>query len=462
MAKTLAEPASTTHFKWGPIFPSVYLPTTLYEAGMGAMTPVLPLLAIQLGATPAQAALVIALEPIGQVIGDIPAGHLATRIGDRNAMLFGSLATIGCMLLCIFAPNWLVLALGNLIVGAVSAIFALARQAYLSEVIPAQFRSRALSMLGGMQRTGSLIGPFLGGFAITLLSPLVIQSQFANLPGVLGGVHGAGSKLGGGAGVGNVLAAAAGNPEWLRAALWLAVLLAAASGIVVSLTKDVEVPNRITPVKLPIATIFHNNWRMFATLGIAFILVGAIRQTRVTVLPLWSEHIGLSGAAASYILGISGILDVALFYPGGRIMDRRGRMWVAIPSVLVLGAALVALPFTHSFATMALVALVMGLGNGLGSGMIMTISADMAKPQERTQFLSICRMFSDGGAAAGPLVIAAAAAGWVLGGGIIVMGLCGLAAAGILATTLPKHTPHANRHTRLRHGLTIRGEKPHE
>ena len=445
-------PASTTHFKWGPIFPSVYLPTTLYEAGMGAMTPVLPLLAIQLGATPAQAALVIALEPIGQVIGDIPAGHLATRIGDRNAMLFGSLATIGCMLLCIFAPNWLVLALGNLIVGAVSAIFALARQAYLSEVIPAQFRSRALSMLGGMQRTGSLIGPFLGGFAITLLSPLIVP--LVSTGSTAGRVFNGFSTGFGGVSTGSTAA-----NEWLRAALWLAVLLAAASGLVVALTKDVEVPNRITPVKMPITTIFHNNWRMFATLGIAFILVGAIRQTRVTVLPLWSEHIGLSGAAASYILGISGILDVALFYPGGRIMDRRGRMWVAIPSVLVLGAALVALPFTHSFATMALVALVMGLGNGLGSGMIMTISADMAKPQERTQFLSICRMFSDGGAAAGPLVIAAAAAGWMLGGGIIVMGLCGLAAAGILATTLPKHTPHANRHTRLRHGLTIRGEK---
>jgi len=438
----------STHFAWGKIFPSVYLPTTLYEAGVGAMTPVLPLLAIQLGASPAQAALVIALEPIGQVIGDIPAGHLATRIGDRAAMLLGALVTVGCLLICLFAPSWYLLALGNLVLGAVSAIFALARQAYLSEVIPPQFRSRALSMLGGMQRTGSLIGPFLGGFAITLLSPLAFRMIAPNSN--TGGIFSGGFFTGG----------LSDNGEWLRAALWLAVLLVALSGLVVGITKDVEVPNRIAPVKMPASVIFRNNWKMFATLGIAFILVGAIRQTRVTVLPLWSEHIGLSGAAASYILGISGILDVALFYPGGRIMDRRGRMWVAIPSVLVLGGALVALPFTHSFATMAIVALVMGLGNGLGSGMLMTIGADMAKPQERTQFLSICRLFSDGGAAAGPLVIAAAAAGWFLGGGIIAMGLCGLAAAGILAATLPKHTPHANRHTRVRHGLTTRGTNP--
>jgi len=410
-------------FGWRQTFASVYLPTTIYEAGVGAMMPVLPLLAIQLGATPAQAALVIALEPIGQVFGDIPAGHLATKLGDRTAMLFGALITVLSLLVCVFSHHWLLLALGTMILGAVSAIFALARQAYLSEVTPPHLRSRALSMLGGMQRTGSLVGPFLGGFAITLLSRLVMPD---------GG-------------------------EWLRAALWLAVLLTAGAGVVVAVTKDVEIPDRVMPVKMPASVIFRNNWKMFATLGIAFILVGAIRQTRVTVLPLWSEHIGLSGAAASYILGISGILDVALFYPGGRIMDRRGRMWVAVPSVLILGGALVALPFTHSFATMAIVALVMGLGNGLGSGMIMTISADMAKPQERTQFLSICRLFSDGGAAAGPLVIAGAAAGWILSGGIIAMGLCGLAAAAILATMLPKYTPHANRHTRIKHGLTSYG-----
>jgi MFS family permease len=411
-------------FRWAKIFPSVYLPTTLYEAGVGAMMPVLPMLAVQLGASPAQAALVISLEPIGQVFGDIPAGHFATKVGDRKAMLFGAVVTAACMLAAVFAHTWILLALATLIMGAVSAIFALARQSYLSEVIPPQYRSRALSMLGGMQRTGSLIGPFLGGFAITALSRFVMPA----------------------------------GQEWLRSAIWLAILLTAITGVVVAITKDVEVPNRIAPIKMPASVIFRNNWRMFATLGVAFIIVGALRQTRLAVLPLWSQYIGLSGAAASYLLGISGILDVALFYPGGRIMDKRGRMWVAVPSVLVLGAALIALPFTHSFVSIALVALVMGLGNGLGSGMIMTISADMAKPAERTQFLSICRLFSDGGSAVGPLVIAASAAGWLLGGGIILMGLTGLAAAAILAITLPKHTPHANRRTRLLHGLSANGD----
>ncbi|MCL1800773.1 MAG: MFS transporter, partial [Promicromonosporaceae bacterium] len=338
-------------FGFRQTFASVYLPTTIYESGIGAVTPVIPLLALQLGATPAQAALVVALLGIGQVLGDIPAGHLAARLGDRKAMLYGTVVTLIAMLVSTFAQHWLWLAAGTLLLGAVNSVFVLARQAYLSEMTPPLHRSTALSMLGGMQRVGALIGPFLGGFAMTMTGRFLLSDS----P----------------------------DAEWLPAAFWLAIILALTTGIVVAVVKDVDTPGRVIPKETPATTILRTNWRMFATLGIAFILVGAIRQTRATVLPLWSEHLGLTAAMSSYIFGISGLLDVALFYPGGRIMDRRGRMWVAIPSVLVLGASLVLLPLTNGFASLALVALVMGLGNGLGSGMLMTIGADMAPPPGR-------------------------------------------------------------------------------
>jgi MFS family permease len=422
-------------FSFRKIFASVYLPTTLYEAGIGAILPVLPLVAIGLGANPAQAAFIMAMEGVGQVVGDIPAGHFAARVGDRKAMIYGALVTLVALAICLSAPHWLVLAAGMFALGAVSAVFALARQAYLSEVVPPIKRSRALSMLGGMQRVGTLSGPFLGGFAMTI-SAVIITS----LSGTKEPTNAA--------------------SEWLPAAFWLAILLTLAAGIIVAVVPDVDNPGRVRPKPVKTATILRENWRMFATLGLAFILVGAIRQTRITVLPLWSEHIGLTAVMSSFIFGISGLLDVALFYPGGRIMDRRGRMWVALPSVLILGLALMALPFATSFWAVALVALVMGLGNGLGSGMMMTIAADMAPPAARAQFLSICRLFGDSGAAFGPLVIAIATSAWILGGGIFVMGFGGVLAAVILGTTLPKHTVHANRRTRQAAGLTRLGGLP--
>lgn len=403
-------------------FTAVYLPTIIYEAGIGAAVPIIPLYALKLGASVPQAAFVVALLGIGQVIGDIPAGHLAARLGDRKAMLYGAGITIIGLLICALATHWTMLAAGVGILGFIGALFLLARQAYLTDVTPVDRRSRALSTLGGMHRVGALIGPFLGGVVMTL---------FANTFGQ--------------------------GEEWLTGAFWLAILLVLSTGIVVYLVDDVDVPGRIAPVRTSVVNIVKFNWRIFATIGIAFILVGALRQTRVTVIPLWSNHLGLSPSLASFVFGLSGLLDAALFYPGGRLMDLRGRLWVAIPSTLILGSALILLPTTYSFATLIFVALLMGLGNGIGSGILMTIGADLAPAQQRAQFLSLCRILSDVGTSLGPLVIAMGARGGYLSTGIVAMGISGFIAAAILGLLLPRFNPHANRHSRRRAGLTSRG-----
>jgi MFS family permease len=406
------------------VFASVYLPTTVYETGIGAVTPVIPLLAIELGGSPALAAGVMALLGIGQVIGDIPAGHLAARLGDRKAMLYGTLVTLGVLIACALAPHWTVLAAGVFLLGMVNALFVLARQAYLTEVTPPLRRSRALSTMGGMQRMGALVGPFLGGAVMSLL--------------------------------------ATSGHDNLRAAFWLAVALALVTGLVVYLVPEIDAPGRVAASHTKTSHLLRDNWRMFATLGVAFILVGAVRQTRSIVLPLWSDDSGLSASVTSYIFGLSGLLDVALFYPGGRLMDKRGRLWVGIPSMMILGGSLLALPFMHAAGTIAVVAILMGLGNGIGAGILMTIGADLAPTATRAQFLSLTRMFADSGGGVGPLVVAGGAALGALGGGIALMGVAGFAAAAIFAVYLPRYSVHANRHTRIAAGLTPQGAEIHQ
>jgi MFS family permease len=72
------------------IGPSVYLPALLYGIGQGAIAPVIALSARGLGASIASASLVVAAAGVGQVIGDIPAGALTTRVGERRAMLLAT------------------------------------------------------------------------------------------------------------------------------------------------------------------------------------------------------------------------------------------------------------------------------------------------------------------------------------------------------------------------------------
>jgi hypothetical protein len=46
-------------------------------------------------------------------------------------------------------------------------------------------------------------------------------------------------------------------------------------------------------------------------------------------------------------------------------MDRVGRSWVAVPSMVVLGIAHMLLPLTGSVGPLTAIAMLMGLGNGM-------------------------------------------------------------------------------------------------
>jgi MFS family permease len=387
---------------------SAYLPALLYETGLGAVAPVVALVAAGLGAGLDQAALVVALVGVGQILGDVPAGALAARVGDRRAMLVAAAVACAALTCCALAPTLPVLSVGVLVMGAASAVFHLARQAYLTEVVPVVNRARALSTLGGVSRIGVFLGPFLGAAVL----------------------HVAG----------------------LRSVFWLAVGTTVAAGLVVGLAKDVDDRRGAARDRPAVSTagLVRRYRRLLATLGIAVVLVGAVRATRQVVLPLWSEHLGLAPATTSVVFGLSGAVDMLLFYPAGRLMDRRGRLWVAVPSMLVLGAAIAVLPLTGSLASLAVVAMLMGFGNGIGSGILMTLGADVAPVEGRAQFLGVWRVFQDSGAAAGPLVVSAVAAAGSLAAGIVTMGAAGLVAAGALAVWVPRWSEHATRGTRAR------------
>ena len=82
--------------------PMIYGPTLLFAVGEGAVIPLLPVLAAQLGADIATAALVASALVVGQLCGNLPAGWAVARIGERLTMAIAgvvSLAGVAGMLL---------------------------------------------------------------------------------------------------------------------------------------------------------------------------------------------------------------------------------------------------------------------------------------------------------------------------------------------------------------------------
>ncbi|MBX6750838.1 MAG: MFS transporter, partial [Micromonosporaceae bacterium] len=381
--------------------PSVFIPTIVYEIGNGAVVPVLALTALELGASPAVAGVVVAVLGLGQLLGTVPSAALIDRLGDRKAMIIAAVVAGAGMVASYLAGHLVVLACATALVGASNAAFYLARQSFVTLVVPASSRAATMSTLAGTHRIGLFLGPFVGAGAI----------QVADL----------------------------------RAAFLVGV--AAALVTVAVLVVAPEPPLAQTIARRPretasVVTVWREHGRLLSTLGMAVFAIGAVRSARSTVVPLWADHIGLDAQTTSVIFGISAAIDMALFYPAGRIMDRFGRLWIAVPSMVLLGGSMIVVPLTSGLVSLAVVTLIMGAGNGLGSGIVMTLGADVAPRDATVRFLSLWRLMSDCGHGGGPLLIAALAT-WSLGGAIVGAGVVGLLAAAAVARWAPRWSPYA-------------------
>ena len=123
----------------------------------------------------------------------------------------------------------------------------------------------------------------------------------------------------------------------------------------------------------------------------------------------------------------AGRLAVALAYSAGSAVVLYG---------LMLGGRRLSAPLSRrsgSFqqamgVVMVAVAVLMAVGNGMGAGVVMTLGADVAPVQGRSQFLGGWRLAGDVGATGGPLLVSVVAAAAPLAVACLVTG--GLAVLG--------------------------------
>lgn len=383
--------APTVTFSLRRIAVPAFGPTLLFGIGEGAILPIVPLLARSLDASISMAALIVTLIGIGSLLNNIPASLITARWGERWSIVGAGIWSALGMGLCLVASHVALLAVGCFMVGMSQGVYNLARQSYLTEAVPLTHRARALSTLGGMMRIGQFIGPLVAALA----------------------VHWLGLKAAFGVGI-------------------LAVLGAAALGAIIPDLRHAAEGARRAVASVTFLSTIRDHRRVFLTAGVAVLLVGAVRASRQAVIPLWADHVGLPAATASLIYGLSSGIDMLLFYPAGKLMDAKGRRWVALPSMLFMGAGLLLMPFTSSFTALLIVAMIVGFGNGMGSGMIMTLGADHAPREGRAYFLGVWRLMADLGSSSGPALVSLLAATVSLASGIALTGVIALSAAAIL------------------------------
>lgn len=422
--------------------PMIYGPTVLFGLGEGAVIPLLPIMASALGADVPTAALVAAALVVGQLCGNLPAGWAVARIGERATMIIGGaialVATQGIVWAAAIGAAGVgvsglgVLGVSAFVVGMSAAIFGLARHSFMTTRVPLSFRARALSLLGGTFRLGMFVGPFVAAALLALFGDPVATAWFFAVCLV--------ATI--------VLVVFGPDPETEVGSASSTRATDAAPGDVEDTGEPITGPVRTAGRRDPGTGVIRTMWRnrgVLSRLGIAASSLAAMRSARQALLPLWGVSIGLDAQTIALVVGVSGAIDFALFYASGQVMDRFGRLWAALPAMLLMGLGFLALSFTHDLdqAAMwfALFAAVLGVGNGLSSGILLTLGADVAPQTEPAAFLGSWRTLTDAGGAAAPLLVSGVAAVASLGAAAATMGVIGLLGAAAFTRWVPRFVP---------------------
>jgi MFS family permease len=385
--------ASSAEFSKRKLVLPVYLPSFLFSSAEFGIIPSIPATALLLGADLATAGLITGLLMIGRLVADLPAAKLIDFLGERRAMIVAAAAGAIGILPSLFAANLFMLGAGVFIVGAGSAVFGLARLSWMTEHVPIAIRARAFSVLGGMFRAGSFVGPSLAAGVIAVFS---VQAVYY-LPLILCGL---------------------------------------AATILLFVRGSEDVVKNSSSFKDTFA-VARREGKKLATLGVASSILSALRGTRMIGLPLIAVALTIPTEQASLIIGIAGALDFAMFYLSGQIMDRFGRSFAAVPTLAGLGLAHLIVGIAIDANTFLLIALLMSLANGMGSGVIMVLGADLAPPDKRSEFLASYRLLVDFGDAAAPLVLAPLVLAVGITGAMAAFGILGFVGAGLMYKYIP-------------------------
>ena len=160
-------------------------------------------------------------------------------------------------------------------------------------------------------------------------------------------------------------------------------------------------------------------------------LIQAGREGRYVIIPLVADRLD-SVAEIGGLLAVGTVIDFVVFPISGVIMDRFGRLYSIVPAFTVMAIGLVMLGLADDATDVAIASVLIGAGNGVTSGAVLTLGADLARRAKRARTSPDspwCRIW----ALLGPLVVGAVAdvagldvSAFVLGG-ILLAGVAWIA-----------------------------------
>ncbi|MFW5717532.1 MAG: MFS transporter [Spirochaetota bacterium] len=348
----------------------VYVPVALLSLGVSAPVAGFPQYLGGLGAAVAVVGVVIAMRGVGNLLGDMPSGLVLGRWRLRSVVFTALVAAGVTSAAMATVRSVVVIGVLVLLTGAMTSVVVTAMMTYVRMTVPASVRGRALSLTGGAVRVGALVGPIAGG----------LLADIWNVPAAIG----------------------------LRAVCFFV----AAAAFALSPDRGVGAPGPSAGAMPSIAKQLRAIGRglrgrgyALATVGFAILMLQLLRTSRTIVLPLWGDGLGLSTILIGSVMSVGAALELVLFVPSGIIMDHAGRKVAAGLCIGIFAIGMLWLSMAKGLPGFIVASILIGIGNGFGSGINMTIGTDLAPSGAVSEFLGVWRLFGDVGSSAGPAIV---------------------------------------------------------
>jgi MFS transporter, DHA1 family, solute carrier family 18 (vesicular amine transporter), member 1/2 len=275
---------------------------------MFAIVPLLPAYVRDLHLTKTEVGLIVGIYSGAVLVGSVPVGYLAGRVGARRLTIFGVALLAAATFGCAFADSFWALLAARVGQGLSSAVSWTAGMAWLSEASEPNVRGRVLGAAMSFATVGTLVGPVIGG--------------------VLGGAYG------------------------LRAPFVLLGIVTVVLTIVVARAPAAAA----APAPVGVGELVRavgGSRTMVAALSV-MLLVAVVSGTIDTLVPLRLGADGWSAVAITAVLTAAGVLASASNYGVGRIFDRFGGVPIAVVSILGMAAVVAGLAAAPSALFLAL------------------------------------------------------------------------------------------------------------
>ncbi len=351
--------------------------------GFGLILPTLPLFAKSFKVGESAVGVLITAFAATRLAGDLVAGSLIDRHGERIMAMVG-VAIVGVSSLAAGAApgfGWLVAFRGAGGVG--SAFFLGALTAYVLGAVDPDHRGRAVSLFQAAIGLGITLGPVFGGVLGTwsLRAPLYVYGAVCLIAAPIALV-----------------------------VMRTRAISASALSEAPAMPPDCPPPARPPALKRLRPLLSDSAYRA-ALMGSAsdFWVTSALLTLASLV---WVGEMGLSKSSAGVPLTVLGLAALAVIWHAGSLSDRRGRKVTLVPALGVTTVALVLMGFaTHRFAFLALMG-VLGVASGYSRPGATSIVADVASADQRAVAVAGSRTAADIGAMLAPIVVGVIAEGF--------------------------------------------------